>query len=83
MGQKCRGKWVKNYKDIWDELTYEQKLAATRFIFEKICEHARHSGSYRYLIYDRLGFSSDAYSELYPEGMLISNGFILREEDDD
>ena len=66
-------------KEIWEGLTYEQKLGATAHIFEKLCEHARSSGSFRYLIYDRLGFDLDAYSVLYGAGgMTISNEFILK-----
>jgi hypothetical protein len=63
-----------DYKDIWTyELSDEQRLAATLIVFEKINEHMEHGGTYRYLIYDRLGFDPDAYSVLYPEGMNISN----------
>lgn len=67
----------KTPKEIWDSLTYDQRLAATAHVFEKICEHARKGGTFRYLIYDRLGFNQDAYSHLYPEGMQISNEFKL------
>jgi hypothetical protein len=59
--------------DVWDTLTYEQKLCATRVVFDKIGEHMTEGGTYRYLIYDRLGFDYDAYSFLYPEGLGISN----------
>ena len=67
--------WI---KAIWDNLTYDQKLAATAFIFKKICEHAKEGGSFQYLIYDRLGFQSDAYPNLYEaRGINISNEFKL------
>ena len=68
---------MKEIKEVWDSLTYDQRLAATAFIFQKICEHAKTGSSYRKLIYDRLGFDSDAYLVLLPEGRLISNEFIL------
>jgi len=65
-------------KDVWDKLTYDQKLAATAVIFETLCEHAKHIGTFRYLIYDRLGFKTDAYSTLYcAGGQDISNNFKL------
>ncbi len=70
----------KEPQEIWESLSYLQRLAATAYIFEQICKHAREGGTYRFLIYDRLGFNMDAYSHLYPEGMLISNGFDLKEE---
>lgn len=61
-------------KEMWDALTYDQRLAATAEVFEAICEHAKSSGSFRYLIYNRLKFNHDAYSCLYAAGgMAISN----------
>jgi len=66
------------HKLIWDQLSYDQKLAATMFIFEKLNEHAEGEGSFRYLIYDRLGFGVDAYADLYNCGGLnISNYFKI------
>lgn len=63
-------------KEVWDLLEYEQKLAATAYIFEKLCEHRKQGGTFRYLIYDRLGFNQDAYIILYGVGgMKISNEF--------
>ena len=65
-------------KEAWDAIPYDQRLAATAYVFEKICEHARHSGTFRYLIYNRLGFQADAYAVLYGAGgMDISNEFKL------
>lgn len=61
-------------KKIWDALTYDQRLGATSIVFRAIHEHMQSCGSFRFLIYNRLGFSSDAYSELYNAGGLdISN----------
>jgi len=74
--QLIKRKWKKT-KKVWNSLTYEQRIAATVYVFQKVCEHARSGGTYRYLIYDRLGFDLDAYTVLYPEGMLISNEFSL------
>ena len=71
---------LKTPKQIWDSLSYVQRLAATAHVFDQICNHAREGGTYRYLIYDRLGFKMDAYSHLYPEGMHISNEFKLEKE---
>lgn len=66
-------------KEIWFKLSYTQRLAATAVIFETICQHARSEGTFRYLIYDRLGFNTDAYAVLYGAGgMNISNNFSLQ-----
>lgn len=70
-------------KRIWPTIPYEHRLAAAVHIFSEICEHARHTGSFRYLIYDRLGFDNNAYTDLYlAGGMDISNGFNLPNSDD-
>jgi hypothetical protein len=57
---------------------YDVRLAVTEWVFQTICDHARQGGSFRYLIYNRLGFDMDAYSPLYcAGGMDISNEFNL------
>lgn len=71
-------------KEIWLKLSYTQRLAATTVIFETICQHARSEGTFRYLIYDRLGFNTDAYALLYRAGgMNISNNFSLQSSIED
>jgi hypothetical protein len=62
-------------REVWDSLTYEQKLLATHHVFKVLHEHLRQSGTYRYLIYDRLGFGVDAYGVLI-DGLDISNAFF-------
>jgi len=49
-------------------------LKQTVRVFEKIAEHAKEGGTFRTLIYDRLGFGPEAYFPLYlAGGMDISN----------
>jgi hypothetical protein len=60
-----------------DECDPELKLAVTKWVMKHIVEHAREGGSYRYLIYDRLGFGPEAYAPLCSDGMTISNEFDL------
>ena len=56
----------------------ETKLAVVAWCIRAICEHAREGGSYRTLIYERLGFGPEAYAPLYRAGGLdISNEFDL------
>lgn len=66
---------------IWNETPYQTRLAITRYVMERIWEHARDGGSYRHLIYGRLGFDLDAYSYLFPVGMDISNTFTVPDGD--
>ena len=69
------------YPILVEDCDYETKLAVTAWIFGHIVDHAAEGGSFRYLIYDRLGFGPDAYIPLYNAGgMTISNEFILKEE---
>jgi hypothetical protein len=44
-----------------------------------IVEHAKSGGTYRYLIYTRLGFGPEAYVPLCDDGLTISNEFNLED----
>jgi hypothetical protein len=68
-------------KKMADECDNELKIAVTKWVFRKIVEHAQEGGSYRYLIYDRLGFGTEAYAPLCSDGMTISNEFDLNLKD--
>lgn len=74
------------YETMDDELVekcdYETKLAVTSWVMKNIVDHASEGGSFRYLIYTRLGFNLDAYVPLYSAGgMEISNEFDLNLKD--
>lgn len=57
-----------------EKCDYDTKLAITAWVFKQLTEHNKEGGSYRYLIYNRLGFTPDAYVPLYDAGGLeISN----------
>jgi len=59
---------------------YETRLAVTAHVFAHIVAHATEGGTFRYLIYNRLDFGTDAYVPLYQAGgMTISNEFTLQE----
>jgi hypothetical protein len=62
-----------------DDVDYETKLVVTEWVMKHIVEHAIEGGSYRYLIYDRLGFGLDAYEPLCNHGLTISNEFSLKD----
>jgi hypothetical protein len=67
------------YPALVEACDYETRLAVTAQVFAAIVDHAKPpGGSFRYLIYDRLGFQPDAYLPLYEAGgMVISNEFDL------
>lgn len=73
---------VERKETIFPELVascpYETYLAVTAFVIEQIVAHAHDGGSFRTLIYERLGCGPDAYVPLYlAGGMVISNEFVL------
>lgn len=71
------------FEKLLNECDYDTKLAVTAWVFKNIVEHAEDGGSYRYLIYERLGFGPDAYVPLYEAGgMTISNEFDLDNKDE-
>jgi hypothetical protein len=67
---------------IVEKCDNDTKLAITRWVMKHIVDHADEGGSYRYLIYDRLGFDMDAYAPLCEHGLTISNEFDLNLKDD-
>lgn len=71
------------YPKLVAECPYETRLAITAQVIKAIVDHAKEGGSFRYLIYDRLGFGPDAYLPIYEAGgMDISNHFTLGEQND-
>ena len=47
------------------------------WVFEKIIKNAKENGSFRYLIYDQMGFGFDAYVPLYTAGAMAVNNAML------
>jgi hypothetical protein len=69
------------YPKLVADCPYETRLAVAAWVFQHIVAHARERGTFRYLIYDRLGFRNDAYLPLYTAGgMTISNEFDLTDD---
>lgn len=69
------------YQAVLDKTDNETKLAVTAWVFRNIVDHAMEGGSYRYLIYNRLGFGPEAYVPLYDAGgMEISNEFDMSQK---
>ena len=63
--------------EMADNCPNELKIAVTRWAMKHIVDHAREGGSYRYLIYSRLGFGPEAYAPLCDDGLTISNEFDI------
>lgn len=61
-----------------ENIDQDTLLRVTEWVFKHLYDHAQEGGSFRYLIYDRLGFGSAAYVPLYAAGgMTISDEFDL------
>ena len=67
--------------EMADKCPSKLKLAVTRWAMKHIVEHAKDGGSYRYLIYTRLGFGPEAYVPLCDDGLTISNEFDISNMD--
>jgi hypothetical protein len=59
--------------DEMKDLSEIQKIAVVQWAMKHIVDHANGGGSYRHLIYTRLGFSMEAYAPLCKDGLTISN----------
>lgn len=65
---------MSEFDDLVAKYDYDTKLDIAAWVISKIDEHGVDGGSFRYLIYNRLGFGPDAYVPLYEAGgMNITN----------
>lgn len=70
--------------ELVEQCPDDMKLAVTRWVFQNISKHMEEGGSFRYLIYNRMGFTGKAYTPLYDGGGLDISNFCndVREFDD-
>lgn len=71
----------KHMDKLAEECPTDLKIAVTRWAMRHIVEHAKEGGSYRYLIYQRMGFGPEAYAPLCGDGITISNEFDIQQMD--
>lgn len=65
---------MNEFDDLVAKYDYQTKLDIAAWVISKIDEHGAEPGSFRNLIYGRLGFGPDAYVPLYEAGgMNITN----------
>ena len=65
---------MSEFDEIASKYDYDTRLDIAAWVISKIDEHGMEGGSFRTLIYARLGFGPDAYVPLYEAGgMNISN----------
>lgn len=71
----------RHFAELVERCDPETRLAVTQWVMNAIVDHAQEGGTFRYLIYDRLGFGPEAYVPLCGPGMTISNEFDLNARD--
>jgi len=71
--------------DINDIVKNEDKptIAQCAYVIKRMVDHAREGGSYRYLIYDRLGYGPEAYEPLLVAGGMDFSNLCPIEQDDE
>lgn len=61
--EESRKEYEKDTESFWNNLSYEDQLKAFYYVTSKIYQgDVVDDGSYRYVIYDLMGFSEEAYS---------------------
>lgn len=71
--------WIQKKIDAAD---MDTRIAFAAWVMKHIVDHAREGGTFRHLIYDRLGLDMSAYVPLCSDGVVISNEFDLNLKDD-
>lgn len=69
----CTDHWVED--DLFEKPTIEQVAWVFRHLYNQTLE----GGSFRYLIYDRMGFGPEAYESLYKAGGMVLTNILYTE----
>ena len=70
-------------KEEWEKIPYDIRLQHTEYVFKALLAHLYEGGTFRTLIYRRLGFKHDSYCDLYyAGGLAISNALFEAGEED-
>jgi len=71
--ESARKDGLAKQNEVFGNIPIHKRLEIVQWVFRCIDEHIQEGGTYRFLIYERLGFGPEAYCALYPWGMNISN----------
>jgi len=64
-------------EETWKQTDYDTKLYITAYVFKQLEKHMKEGGSYRNLIYNKLGFDTDSYMILQVNGVLDVHNKLL------
>jgi hypothetical protein len=69
--ERCQAEYEIKSKEAFESLDYNQRLMVAFHVFKQLCDNEFiDKGSYRHLIYTKLGFSTDSYSILMDSGLI-------------
>ena len=80
--EKCQAEYEIKSKEIFESLEYDQRMYVAFHLYKQLYENEFiDQGSYRHLIYTKLGFSTDAYSSLMDSGLMSLHNSIFPHDD--
>lgn len=80
--ERCLAEYEINAKEAFESLEYDKRLMVSFHVFKQLHENEFiDKGSYRHLIYTKLGFSADAYSTLMDSGLMYVHNSVYPYDD--
>jgi hypothetical protein len=73
-------RYREDFPKLVEACPYLTRLAVACWTMNHVYEHARDGGTYRWMIYHRMGFEPDAYAPvMFAHGLDINNEFVVTE----
>jgi hypothetical protein len=80
--ERCQAEYDIKSKEAFESLDYDQRLMVAFHVFKQLYDNEfGDKGSYRHLIYTKLGFSTDAYSTLMDSGLMYVHNSVYPHDD--
>ena len=80
--ERAQKKYDSISQELYESLEYDQKMQLVYHVTRMIYENEfNDNGSYRHLIYDKLGFSTDAYANFMDSGLMYLHNSVFTHED--
>jgi hypothetical protein len=80
--ERCQAEYDSKSKEAFESLDYDQRLMVAFHVFKQLYDNEFiDKGSYRHLIYTKLGFSTDAYAPFIDSGLMNVHNSIYSYDD--
>jgi hypothetical protein len=80
--EKCQAEYEIKAKETFESLEYDQRMYVAFHLYFQLYENEFiDQGSYRHLIYTKLGFSTDSYSILMDSGLMYVHNSVYPHDD--